>query len=497
MKKIVNYFQKNLWLGPILIGIAVRFYKLTYSSIWHDEGYTMWLIRYGFWDIIKRDIRDVHPPGYYLISKIWVSLFGSSVFSIRFLSLIFSVGIIYLLFLMIKKLFNERAAFWSAMFLALSPFMIRFGQEARMYGVVAFFTTLATYFLVNFIYEKKSKWLIWYALAMIVAVYNQYYAFFVVISHWVILAIATPCFFKFHWVDSFKKRIGIFNFAWWIANISIVLAYLPWFPIAYRQVTRISGSYWIKPEWINIRTIPGNLLQFITYTHMDEVFNFGFLGRIFYWLVILILIGAGLYLLKKKENRAKVVSLYVFGYLPMLLVFTLSKIRTPIYQDRYFPFSAIALFAIWGVAIAYLNNKKLRIVLGTVLIIILLVGNYAMHYNVNHKMKQVVDVVKHQKQSNDVVLSGELYTFLDGSYYFNYQDFKLLSEPMDGYGESSLFYDQQNKYVVNPTSMNVLGNRIWLIGKSGKDYFTDNKWSDWSSATYFEGGGLRAVLYTR
>lgn len=505
MKKITLYFKEHLWLGPILAGTILRFWKLTASSIWHDEGYTMWLLRFNPLEIIARDIRDVHPPGYYLISKIWVSVFGTSVFSIRFLSLLFSVGIIYLVFAIVKRLFDERAAFWSALFVALSPFMVRFGQEARMYGVVAFFTTLATYYLVKYIQEKRNITLLWYMLSIIAAIYNQYYAFFVITSHWVILAIATPGFFKFKWVDSIKKKEGIWNPWWWTANMGVLLAYLPWFPVAYKQVTRVSGSYWIRPEWITLRTIPNNILQFIAYSHFDAIYFWNkFIGPLTYWIVIGLLVGSGFWLFiryKKVEDRAKIASLLVFGYLSMVLVFTLSKLRTPVYQDRYFPFSAVALFAVWGVLVAAIKNNKARYALAGIFITALIVGNVIMHIDVNHQMKKMTNMVMMQSQPGDKYLSGELYTFLDGSYYMGYGNLKLLAEPVDGFGESSLFYKEQNEYVVNPSQLNNLGDRIWVIGKTGdKDYYADKYWSGWSSVTYFsedKDNGLKAVLYTK
>lgn len=497
-----NMIKNKGLIFVLLSGLILRLFNLTSSSIWHDEGYTMWLVRYNFWDIIVRDFRDVHPPGYYILTKIWVSIFGTSVFAVRFFSLIFSAGIIYLVYKIIKEIWDEQAAFWASLITAFSPFMIRFGQEARMYGVVAFFTTLGTYYLVKFLKEKENKYLIPYALSMTVAVYNQYYAFFVIIVHWIIMATFTPGFFSLNWIKAFKNRINLFNPYWWLATISVFALYLPWFPVAYRQVTRVSGSYWIKPEWITIRTIPGNVLQFITYNHLDDLFRWGILGQVFYWLLILVLVFGGIYIFKNQEKRKIAASLFVYGFLPMVLVFTLSKLKTPVYQDRYFPFSALGLFAVWGVLISMIKNKYWRYGLITLVIGTLLIGNYIIHNEVNHQMAQVKKTVELQKRPGDIVLSGELYTFLDGAYYLGYDgQIKLISEPVDGYGESSLFYDQQEKYIVTLEEAKKLGNRIFVIGKTGdKPYYKPENWEGWDSNIFFEENkpnGLKVVLYFR
>jgi mannosyltransferase len=501
IKYLKKYLDEHLWIYPVFIGFASRLFGLTRSSIWHDEGYTMWLLRYNFAEIVARTARDVHPPFYYLVSKVWVSILGNSVFSIRFLSLLFSIGIIYFAYRIVEILFNKRAAFWTGIFIGLSPFMIRFGQEARMYGVVAFFTTLATYLLVKYIKEKKNLYIVFYALSMICAMYTQYYSFFVIISHWLIMALYTKGLFNTNWLKLLREKVGVFDFKWWIANVFMLVSYLPWFYVAYKQVTRVSGSYWIKPEWITIKTIPGNILQFVFYSHFDTVAAVKYIGPFVYWILVLFVIGATFYWAKKKELSKKIVALGIFGYLPMILVFILSKVRTPIYQDRYFPFSAVALFAMWGIGVGYIKNDKVRRILGIVSILFLCTGIYIMRFDVNHQMLRLKEIYDTNKKSGDMVLSGELYTFLDGSYYFGYDNIKLLSEKVDGYGETSLFYDYQSKLLIKKSDLSLMRGRVWVVGKTGdKDYFSKNTWPGWSAKEYYaedKNNGLRLILYTR
>lgn len=495
--KIRDFFKNKLWLPPVILALLLRIYKLTSSSIWHDEGYTMWLLKYDYFEIISRTARDVHPPGYYLLTKPWVQIFGTSEFSVRFLSLLFSVGIVFLVYKIIKDIWSEKAAFWASTFVALSPFMVRFGQEARMYGVVAFFTTLATYYFVRFIKTKNTKYLLFYVPSMLVAMYTQYYAFFVIISHWVILGIFSKGFFELRWRTTIKEKVSVFSSKWWLANVALLLGYAPWFPVAYAQVTRVSDSYWIKPEWITERTIPGNVLNFAFYNHLDPIYYWSQgLGKFLYWLIALILILGGVLIFKNKKRLKTALSLYVFGFLPMVLVFIVSKIASPIYQDRYFPFSAVAVLAIWGVTISEIKKKRLRYIFSGLIIGILLFGNYLMHKEVNHQMRALTQVVKLQSQEGDLLVSGELYTHLDGSYYLGYGNLYFMSEPVDGFGETSLYYDQQENYLLKKPKVTEY-KRVWLIGKSGKDYWANEVWDDYQSATYFENAGLRATLYTK
>lgn len=496
--KIKSFFSKYTWSIPVGVGFVLRLFDLTRSSIWHDEGYTMWLIRYNPVEIIERTARDVHPPAYYLIAKLWTAVFGSSVFSIRFLSLIFSLGIIFLLYKIIELIWNKRAAFWASLLVAASPFMIRFGQEARMYGVVAFFVILATYFFVKYIKEKNPKYLYFFVPSMLIAMYTQYYSFFAIISLWLILALYTPGFFTFKWREAFKQPAGIFSWEWWLTNATLAILYLPWFYVAYKQVTRVSDSYWIQPAWINARTIPSNVSQFLTYSHMDVIYNWnGFLGAGLYWVIAIILIGSGLLIFLDKSKRKLGLAFYVFGYLPMILVFIISKLRTPIYQDRYFPFAAVAIFAIWGSVIALINNRKTRVATGVVALSVMLLGIVVMRESVNHQMKQLTDTVISLEKPGDEVVSGSLYTFLDSSYYFGYGNIKFLSDSVDGYGETSLFYDQANEYMIQPATLGSGSDRVWLIGRVGENYTENTPLESWTVEKTIEKGSVKATLYTR
>lgn len=499
IKKLFELPTSRLWIYPVFFGAALRFWGLISSSIWHDEGYTMWLLRFNFLEIIERTARDVHPPGYYLIAKPWVMILGSSEFAVRTLSVLFSVGIVYLVYKIVEKMFSQRAAFWASMFVAFSPFMIRFAQEARMYGVVAFFATLGTYFLVRFIKEKNNKLLIPYALAMLIAIYTQYYAFFVIIVHWIAVATVTPGFFKLRWGDSWKKKLYLFNPYWWLAGVALFIAYLPWFYVAFKQVTRVDGGYWIKPEWITIKTIPNSIFQFLSYSHLDSIYSLGIEGKLFYWLAAAGLVVLPLILILVKKLPSKLWLFYLYGYLPMVLVYALSELKTPIYQDRYFPFSAVAILAIWGIMIASVKGQKMRDVLGTATLAVFVFGGVIMHIDTNHQMKALSEAVKKEMREGDVVLSGELYTFLDGTYYFGDKNIRLLSDKVSGYGETSLFYDKQSEYLVSEDKISELGDRVFVIGKNGdKNYFSECLWGAKTAKTIFteaKQGGLKAILY--
>jgi len=106
---------------------------ITKSSIWFDEAFSAFIVRFNFFQIARYTATDVHPPFYYWILKIWTMLFGTSEVAFRSLSVLFGLTAIVFGFLLVKRLFGRRAAFVSLLFMAISPMLIRYGQEARMY----------------------------------------------------------------------------------------------------------------------------------------------------------------------------------------------------------------------------------------------------------------------------------------------------------------------------------------------------------------------------
>jgi len=90
--------------------------------------------------------------------KTWTSIFGVSEIALRIPSIIFSLITVYIVFLIIKKISNEKKALWGAAFIAFNPLLIYYAQEARMYAMVTMLIALAVYAKIR---AKKMEMYIW------------------------------------------------------------------------------------------------------------------------------------------------------------------------------------------------------------------------------------------------------------------------------------------------------------------------------------------------
>lgn len=127
----------------LFLGTVLRLINLN-QSLWLDEAIGAMVVKnIGYLDILtKFSIADNHPPFYYLLLKFWTNIFGYSEISLRMPSVLFGIGIIYLVYKITKNKFT-------AILLATSPFLIYYSQEARMYMMAAFFATFAVYAFLN------------------------------------------------------------------------------------------------------------------------------------------------------------------------------------------------------------------------------------------------------------------------------------------------------------------------------------------------------------
>ena len=127
----------------LALAAFLRFYCLTCSSLWHDEGNSWALAQRSFAQIAAQAAADIHPPGYYWLLNLWAGPFDFSGWGIRSLSALaglLTVVVVYRIGLEIgdrTRAQRSALALLAAFVAALNPFQIFYSQEARMYALQA------------------------------------------------------------------------------------------------------------------------------------------------------------------------------------------------------------------------------------------------------------------------------------------------------------------------------------------------------------------------
>lgn len=134
-------------LAVLLLAFGLRLWNLPAQSIWWDEAFTWQTTSHGlanFWQMLLTG--DRNPPLYFVSVAVWGSVAGWSEFSLRFVSVAWSMIGLAFLFNLAKRLYNTPAGLWALALAAIAPALVVYAQEARMYAAFFALTAVTLYF---------------------------------------------------------------------------------------------------------------------------------------------------------------------------------------------------------------------------------------------------------------------------------------------------------------------------------------------------------------
>lgn len=438
MKKVQLKTMLNkkhiLILFLVIIALIMRVHHLTDISLWHDEAFSALLIKYSWSEMIYRIGLDVHPPLYYIVLRIWSTFFGDSLLSLRAFSAFFGVLAVPVAYAFVKTAFkNSKAAFWSALLIALNPFFVYYVTEARMYTFGAFLLLLTAYVLVKGIDSQLESD---YNLAAR-PIHKRYYFFFGLLSvamlytHYY-LAFSIFALGLYGLVVLFKNYgFKVINYLW--LGISVALSFLlfvPWIPTFLKQLNQVEGGYWIPQmdRW----SIPSSLWQILTNKVLDTGNQFDVFLVI---LMMIALIIAFIALIRKQTNTEKIllVFLTLAPFFGSILFYILARIRgseSSVFLVRYLVFTVPFILILVSVVLTSLKKQAL----GIVLLFSYAVGSVHFYYSYWQSLSPdkkpgiggASKYLNAEYKSGDIIVSGSSFEFFNLKYYNKTESSPLL-----------------------------------------------------------------------
>ncbi len=145
-----------LLLAIVVLGGALRFYQIGSKGLWLDEAFSVWLGWQPIGEMLAWLLRiDQHPPLYYALLHFWMAL-GDDAATVRALSALLGTLTIPVIFLLGRRLADEKVGLLAALILAASPFHVRFAQETRMYTLLTLNAALALYCLARLLTDPRA-----------------------------------------------------------------------------------------------------------------------------------------------------------------------------------------------------------------------------------------------------------------------------------------------------------------------------------------------------
>ena len=170
--------------GVAALAMLIAWVIGSQQSVWFDEAYSVRLARQSWQQLLALTSVDTHPPLYYMILKLWGSLGQWHDGWLRLYSILCYGASIIIGGAVVKQLFHRRVALGVMPFLLLSPLMLRYGFEIRMYAMAMLIGILATYLLVRA--RQRPGWSWWwcgYMLLVAAGMMTLYYMVLVWLAH--------------------------------------------------------------------------------------------------------------------------------------------------------------------------------------------------------------------------------------------------------------------------------------------------------------------------
>lgn len=237
---VLKLWSKWTLLSIVVLGLFLRIVAIN-QSLWMDEAIGALVVKNQSLGQMFTSflLADNHPPLYYVTLKLWTGVFGYSEIALRSLSVLFGLLLIVYVYKLALSIKNSRQfAAISALFVATSPFLIYYSQEARMYMMAAFFAVAAIYYFLLLIdKDERDHWIL----------FSIYYTGLILTDY--VPVFLYPLFFVYPLLK--KKKL-----TWWIhfflANIPLLIIGALWLPVFIAQTTNYHTVLTTLPAWSSL-----------------------------------------------------------------------------------------------------------------------------------------------------------------------------------------------------------------------------------------------------
>ena len=523
----IGWFQRAtpfLLLAIVVLGGLLRVFQIGDKGLWIDEAFSIWLGCQPVGEMLGWVIHiDQHPPLYYLLLHFWMAL-GDDAATVRAFSALCGTLTIPIIYLLGRRLADEKVGLLAALILAVSPFHVRLAQETRMYTVLALNVSLALYALARLLTDPRSTevrlgqqivdlWRTWQAtraaereappettghgrdfqgIATRVSAPTRHcwlslraietdlawlgYIVFTaatLLSHnaAVLFPVATNLFILGLLLmrepgGPTQIRVGrtlLRN--WLLAQAGMFLLWSPWLPAFVVQSMGVYREFWLPaPTWETVVGVVGTFLSDLLPLPLPGLVT---MGVLFTGLALL-----GLFHFRHRPAR---IALLLVTFATPLVGEWLVSLRRPIFYDRTLIWASFPIYLLLAAGMRQLRHRPFTLAAA---LIVLAVNTLSLHeYYVHFEKEQWDDAaafVAERVEPDDLILFNATWTQIPFDYYFH----RLYNCPVAEHGVPVDLFDQgdlEPKMTEGdlPRLRSLIRDheRVWLV--YGHDWYTD------------------------
>ncbi len=178
-----------VWLAVLpILAVGLRVVGLN-RGLWLDEiTFLVTTVRHPLAEIITVFPGDTQHPLYSILARLSILAFGEHIWSLRLPAVLFGVASVPALYFLAASVASRAEALLCAAFLAVSYHHVWFSQNARGYSALAFWTILATFFLLRAMRSGHRGLYAAYAITAALGAYTHLAMMFLIASHALIAA---------------------------------------------------------------------------------------------------------------------------------------------------------------------------------------------------------------------------------------------------------------------------------------------------------------------
>ncbi len=145
MARRVAHPRERLWLLAIVVcAFAVRVAGLANQSLWRDEVDSLRFATRTMAELAADfSAAGQNGPLYFLALRPWLAVAGPTEFALRFPSVLAGTLAVTALYVLVRRLAGRWAAAVAALLAATAPYLIWYGQEAKMYAALTVLVPLS------------------------------------------------------------------------------------------------------------------------------------------------------------------------------------------------------------------------------------------------------------------------------------------------------------------------------------------------------------------
>ncbi len=336
------------WLPLALAwcALALRVAGLTAQSLWRDEVDTLLFATRPLGEALAMFRQPgQNGPLFFLALRPWLATAGTSEFALRFPSALAGTLAVPAAYTLAHRLAGRRPAALTALLMALAPYLVWYGQEARMYALLTVLIPVSLWLTVTA--AQQGGWWRWLLLYLVTAV--------VIYIH-LLAALIIPV--QALWLlvmPSAGRPVQRLR----AAGLYVLALLLPYLPLAVWQADMLRIAFQTGHRFVSL----GDILLILA-----AVFSLGVLpGQRFLALfVFMAALAAGVMLWAYQARRHRklpesapgrlIAMLLIWLLLPPVLTFGIS-LRLPIFTERYLIWTMPAFLMLCALGIVALARS--------------------------------------------------------------------------------------------------------------------------------------------